>query len=107
MLDILREARTELVGDEPDGAERCTELLRLADRCAGELFPEVIDDAGTLQSVTAARTEIRTCLIAADQLIDAGVAATVVAEVLRRRTTVAAEALVLAVYGHDTVGATP
>jgi hypothetical protein len=107
VLKVVREARTELVGGEPDGAARCTELLRLADRWAGELPVEVLDDPDTLQSVTAVRTHIRTCLIAADQLLDAGVAETVVAEVLVRGTTVAAQALVVALYGPETVGATP
>ena len=107
VLRVVREARTELVGGEPDGAARCTELLRVADRWAGELPAEVLDDPDTLQSVTAVRTQIRTCLIAADQLLDAGVASAVVAEVLSRGTTVAAQALVIALYGHETVGATP
>jgi hypothetical protein len=107
MLAIVREAGTELVGGEPDGAARCTELLRLAERYADDLPTAVIDDTVALQSVTAVRTEIRTCLIAADQLVDAGVASTVVADVLRRGTLLAARALTLAVFGPETVFATP
>jgi hypothetical protein len=107
VLRVVREARTELVGGEPDGAARCTELLRIADRWAGELPAEVLDDPDTLQSITAVRTQIRTCLIAADQLVDAGVASNVVADVLSRGTTAASQALVMALYGHETVGATP
>jgi len=62
VLRVVREARTELVGGEPDGAARCTELLRVADRWAGELPAEVLDDPDTLQSTPASlRTSSPTC----------------------------------------------
>jgi hypothetical protein len=105
LLYIVHDARLELVGAEPEAAARCASLLRLAEEFASDLPSQVVDDAGALQSVTDVRTEIGTCLIAADRLTDAGVASTVVADVLRRGTGLAERALTLAVFGPETVGA--
>jgi hypothetical protein len=107
LLEMVRAARGELLTGDGDGATRCAKLLGLAEEFAGDLSWRVVDDAGALQAVTAVRTELGTCLIAADQLIDAGVAAGVVADVLRRGTMLAEQALSLAVLGSEAVGATP
>jgi hypothetical protein len=107
LLEMVRAARTELVDDTGDSADRCARLLRVAEAYASDLPRRVVDDAGALRTVTAVRTELGTCLIAVDRLTDAGVADTIVTDVLRRGTTLAERVLTVAALGPETVGATP
>jgi len=105
LLEMVREARAELDGGDDDAASRCAKLLRLAEEYAGELPRHVVDSADALQAVTALRTELGTCLIASDRLLDAGVAPDVVSSVLRRGTALAERALVSLVFGPEAVAA--
>ncbi len=107
LLDMVRAARTELVDATGDGARRGKKLLRQAQDYASELPPRVIEHPGALQTVTAVRTELGTCLLAADQLAEAGVADSVVTDVLRRGAGLAERALASAVLGPERVGARP
>jgi len=105
LLDVVRAARAELHEDDADSAIRCAKLLRLAEEFAQDLPREVIESADTLQAITAVRTELGTCLIASDRMMDAGVAADLVASVLRRGTMLAERALVSLVFGPEAVAA--
>jgi hypothetical protein len=67
----------------------------------------VVEHPGALQTVTSVRTELETCLLAAEQLTDAGVDDAVVTEVLRRGAGTAERVLLLAVARPETVGAVP
>jgi hypothetical protein len=105
LLDVVRAARAELHEDDAESAIRCAKLLRLAEEYAEDLPREVIDSADTLQAITAVRTELGTCLIASDRMMDAGVAADLVASVLRRGTMLAERALVSMLFGPEAVAA--
>jgi hypothetical protein len=107
LLQMVRSARAELLDGQEDGTTRCAGLLRLAEEYASDLPRRVVEDPDALQAVTDVRTELGTCLIAADRLTDAGVADAVVADVLGRGTLLAERALTLAALGPETVGATP
>ncbi len=105
LLDMVRAARLELVDDINDGVRRGMKLLRQAEDFANELPLRVVEYPGALQTVTTVRTELGTCLLAADQLTDAGVADAVVIDVLRRGAGLAERTLMLAVLGGERVGA--
>jgi hypothetical protein len=104
LLDVVRAARAELHEGDVEASIRCAKLLRIAEEYAEDLPRQVVESADTLQAVTAVRTELGTCLIASDRLIDAGVAPDVVASVLRRGTMLAERALVSIVFGPEAVG---
>lgn len=105
LLDMVRAARVELVDDSSDGARRGMKLLRQAEDYASELPLRVMEHPATLQTVTTVRTELGTCLLAADQLADAGVAHALVIDVLRRGAGLAERTLMVAVLGPERVGA--
>jgi hypothetical protein len=105
LLDMVRAARVELVDESTDGARRGKKLLRQAEDYASELPPRVIEHPTVLQTVTAVRTELGTCLLAADQLAEAGVDDAVVTGVLRRGAGQAERALLVAVLDPERVGA--
>jgi hypothetical protein len=105
LLEMVRAARVELVDETGDGARRGKKLLHQAEDYASELPQRVIEHPGALQTVTTVRTELGTCLLAADQLADAGVADALVTHVLRRGAGQAERALVLAVLSPQAVGA--
>lgn len=105
LLDVVRAARAELQEGDAEASIRCAKLLRIAEEYAEDLPRQVVDSPDTLQAVTAVRTELGTCLIASDRLMDAGVAVDVVASVLRRGTMLAERALVSMVFGPEAVGA--
>jgi hypothetical protein len=107
LLDMVRAARVELVEESGDGARRGKKLLRQAEDYASELPLRVIEYPDALQTVTAVRTELGTCLLAADQLAEAGVDDALVTGVLRRGAGQAEQALMLGVFGADRVGAEP
>jgi hypothetical protein len=107
LLEMVRAARVELVDASGDSARRGKKLLRQAEDYATELPPRVAEHPRALQTVTSVRTELGTCLLAADQLADAGVADARVTEVLRRGAGVAERVLVLAMHGPETLAAAP
>ena len=105
LLEMVRAARVELIDESADSARRGKKLLRQAEDYATELPPRVAEHAEALQTITSVRTELGTCLLAADQLADAGVADARVTEVLRRGAGIAERVLMVAVLSRDTVGA--
>jgi hypothetical protein len=105
LLEMVRAARVELIDQSGGSARRGQKLLREAEDYATELPSRVVEHPDVLRTVTCVRTELGTCLLAADQLADAGVADAVVTDVLRRGAGLAERVLVLAVHGPETVGA--
>jgi len=106
LLEMVRAARVELVDETGDGTHRGKKLLHQAEDYASELPPRVIEHPAALRTVTTVRTELGTCLLAADQLADAGVADALVTHVLRRGAGLAERALVLAVLSPEMAAAT-
>jgi hypothetical protein len=102
---MVRVARDELAGGQPDASSRCTRLLRLAEELAADVPSQLVVDDRILRSVTTVRAELGTCLLAADQLEQAGVSVRMVSDVLRRGAILAERTLAEAVSRPVTVGA--
>ena len=78
----IRLARAVL-GDDADYIAG-TSLLREAELAAGEVPVDLVADALTFQAVLDLRNELGCCLLAAEQLQEAGVEHRVVVDILQR-----------------------
>ena len=91
LLGIVQSAQALL--REPDDWSEGVRMLRLAEAVAGDVPSRLLADVETFSLIAGLRTDLDACLFAAEQLIDAGVARSVVTSVLKRGAAAAEETL--------------